>query len=47
MKKLYESPSIEKCNLAAEEMLMTTPSVSDTGYGWDDNGPVGVITPVE
>lgn len=46
MKKFYEVPSIEKCNLAVEEKLMTAPSVSEGGYGYDDNGPVGAITPV-
>lgn len=46
MKKFYESPSVEKCVLAAEEMLMTVPGVSDNGYGWDDNGPVSAIDPV-
>ena len=40
MKKIYESPSIEKNILMAEESLMNEPTVSDRGYGWDDVGPV-------
>lgn len=40
MKKIYESPSIEKNILMAEESLMNEPTVSGGGYGWDDVGPV-------
>lgn len=40
MKKFYESPSVEKGSLMAEENLMTgvEPTVSENGggYGWDD-----------
>lgn len=40
MMKLYESPSIEKCCFTAqEELLNKVPSVSDNGYGWDEEGP--------
>lgn len=41
MKKLYESPSVEKNSLLAAENLMTEPSVSGGGYGygWSDGGP--------
>ncbi len=46
MKKFYESPDLEKCSLMAQENLMTTPNVSDTGFGYDDNGPVQSIDPV-
>lgn len=46
MKKFYESPSVEKSSLMAEENLLTEeliPNVSETGYGFDDleNGPEG------
>ena len=46
MKKLYESPVVEVCILTAAENLMTLPSVSDTGYGWEDGGPLQEVTPV-
>jgi hypothetical protein len=42
-KKTYEAPEAQLFRLRAEEELLTVPSVSDTGYGWDDDGP---ITPV-
>lgn len=46
MKKLYESPSVEKNTLMAAEDLMTVPGVSDNGYGWSDDGPVGAVDPI-
>lgn len=46
MKKLYESPSVEKNSLMAAENLMAEPTVSGGGYGWSDGGPEAV-TPVE
>ena len=46
MKKIYESPSVEKNSLLAEENLMAEPSISGGGYGWADGGPEAV-KPVE
>ncbi len=46
MKKIYESPSAELCNLIAREATMTNITVSDNGYGWSDEGPVAAIDPV-
>lgn len=42
MKKIYEAPSAELYALHVQEDLLSAPSVSDTGYGWDDNGPTPV-----
>lgn len=36
MKKFYESPSVEKSILSAQENLMNAPGVSENGYGWAD-----------
>ena len=38
MKKLYESPSAQKCILDIRTSLMNgdLPTVSDNGYGWAD-----------
>ena len=43
-KKSYESPDVEKCILNVQASLMTDgPTVSDTGYGWADQGPVSAV----
>ncbi len=42
MKKTYEAPSAELYSLNMQEELLADPTVSDTGYGWDDNGPSAV-----
>ena len=40
MMKLYENPSVEKIAFTTEEELLNKlPSVSDNGYGWDEEGP--------
>lgn len=46
MKKIYEAPSAQLCSLHAQEDLLTTPTVSNKGFGYDDNGPVQNIDPV-
>ncbi len=45
-KKFYEAPSAQLVSLMAQENLLTAPSVSDTGFGYDDQGPVQNIDPV-
>lgn len=44
MKKFYESPSVEKNSLRAEEKLMNTVGASDIDYGFADleDGPGGL-----
>lgn len=42
-KKTYEAPDAQLFRLCAEEELLTVPGVSDTGYGWDDQGPVNPV----
>ena len=34
----YEAPSVELCRLGAEEELLR-PTVSEGGFGFDDEGP--------
>lgn len=40
MKKIYEEPSVTRYCLNVQDELMEGPTVSNTGYGWDDVGPV-------
>lgn len=35
----YEVPSVEICRLSASEELLSRPSVSEGGFGFDDQGP--------
>ncbi len=46
MKRIYEAPSVRLVSLMAQEDLLTNPTVSDTGFGYDDQGPVQNIDPV-
>lgn len=39
MKKIYEEPSAQMYRLSVQEDLLTVPSVSEGGFGFDDNGP--------
>lgn len=40
MKKIYEVPSAEVYHLCVQDNLLSKPSVSDSGFGFDDVGPV-------
>lgn len=44
MKKIYEAPSAELYSLHVQEELLTGPTISNAGYGWDDNGPVEPVS---
>ena len=39
LKKTYEAPEAQLFQLRVKEELLTGPTISDNGYGWDDDGP--------
>lgn len=39
MKKIYEEPSAQLYRMSVQEDLLTVPSVSEGGFGFDDEGP--------
>lgn len=39
MKKIYEEPSAQLYRLSMQEDLLAAPSVSEGGFGFDDDGP--------
>lgn len=43
-KKIYEAPSAELFCLNVQEKLLEGPTVSDTGYGYDDQGPIKAVS---
>lgn len=38
-KKTYEAPTTEVYRLSAQEDVLALPTVSDGGFGFDDDGP--------
>ena len=37
--KYYEIPSVQRYSLSPSEDLLRVPTVSEGGYGFDDDGP--------
>ena len=42
-KKNYEAPEAQLFQLRAKEELLADPTISDTGYGFDDVGPLNPV----